>query len=210
MLMRLKLREYQMEALCVLLEYAKRAAKENCVSSTDFSRRLLCIQPTGAGKTILILAFVSEVQRRFGWKTLLVVPSRALVSQTVERAAQFLPDLSVSKIGDGGFDLTGDFVVATGASLIGEKLSRIPPDSFSLIVWDEAHHAAALSYKNALDYFQKARLQIGVTATHIRGDGESVASSDYFGVVAVWNTISQLTRAGFLVPAFGFYVHTET
>lgn len=212
--MKLELREYQTEALCVLLEYAKRSAEtqhSNAILPNEFAaRRLLCIQPTGAGKTVLILAFVAEVQRRFGWKTLLVVPSRALVAQTIERTAQFFPDLKTSKIGDGSFDLSGDFVVATSASLAGEKLKRIPNDYFSALICDEAHHAAARSYLAMLDYFSQARLQIGVTATHIRGDGENVASNDYFGTVAVWNTISQLTRAGFLVPAYGFYAQTAT
>lgn len=211
--MKLELREYQTEALCVLLEYAKRAAETDFSSgsiSQDFPRRLLCIQPTGAGKTVLILAFVAEVAARFGWKTLLVVPSRALVAQTIERAKQFFPELRVSKIGDGCFDLSGEFVVATSASLAGEKLQRIPKGYFSSLICDEAHHAAARSYKEILDYFCAAQLQIGVTATHIRGDGENVASRDYFSTVAVWNTVSQLTRAGYLVPAYGIYANTET
>lgn len=212
--MKLELREYQAEALCVLLEYAERAAENHFFSEDSrngFSpRRLLCIQPTGAGKTVLILAFVAEVNKRFGWKTLLVVPSRALVQQTIERAAQFFSDLQTSKISDGSFDLCGDFVVATQASLSGEKLRRIPPDYFSLVICDEAHHAAARSYKEILRFFSASRLQIGVTATHIRGDGENVASPGYFGTVAVWNTVSQLTRAGYLVPAFGFYAQTQT
>ena len=211
--MKLELREYQTEALCVLLEYAKQAAETRDLSnksSQELPRRLLCIQPTGAGKTVLILAFVAEVAARFGWKTLLVVPSRALVAQTIERARQFFPDLKVSKISEGSFDLSGDFVVGTAASLAGEKLRRVPPDYFSVLVADEAHHAAARSYKEMLNYFSSARLQIGVTATHVRGDGESIASPDYFGTVAVWNTISQLTRAGYLVPAFGFYAQTAT
>lgn len=211
--MKLELRDYQTEALCVLLEYAKRAAGTkdlSSASSQDFPRRLLCIQPTGAGKTVLILAFVAEVVARFGWKTLLVVPSRALVAQTIERAKQFFPELRVSKIGDGCFDLSGDFVVGTAASLAGEKLRRVPPDYFSVLVCDEAHHAAARTFREMLDYFDRARLQIGVTATHVRGDGESIASPDYFGTVAVWNTISQLTRAGFLAPAYGYYAQTAT
>lgn len=213
--MNLELRDYQTEALCVLFEYAKQAATENQNSSGKprddlIVRRLLCIQPTGAGKTVLILAFVAETNRRFGWKTLLVVPSRALVSQTMERARQFFPDLKTSKISDGSFDLSSDFVVGTAASLAGEKLRRVSSEYFSALICDEAHHAAARSYKEMLDYFDGARLQIGVTATHIRGDGENVASNNYFGTVAVWNTISQLTRAGFLVPAYGFYAQTAT
>ncbi len=206
--MRITLRDYQTEALCVLLEHAKRQA--NLTETDNFSRRLLCIQPTGAGKTILILAFAAEVRRRFGWKTLLVVPSRELVSQTTIRARKFLPELRVTQVSGGAFDVSGDLVVATSASLAGEKLKKIPKDYFSLVVCDEAHHAAARSFKEMLDYFSLARLQVGVTATHIRGDGESVASPDYFGTVVVWNTISQLTRAGFLVPAYGYRVFTET
>jgi superfamily II DNA or RNA helicase len=212
--MKLELRDYQTEALCVLLEYAKRAAAENQIlngdSSPEHPRRLLCIQPTGAGKTVLILAFVAETVCRFGWKTLLVVPSRALVAQTIDRAKQFFPDLRTSKIEGGSFDLSGDFIIATSASLVGEKLQRIPKEYFSCLICDEAHHAAARIYKQMLRFFSAARLQIGVTATHIRGDGESVASRDYFGTVAVWNTVSQLTRAGFLVPAYGIYANTET
>lgn len=206
--MQITLRDYQTEALCVLLEHAKRAA--DLMETDNFSRRLLCIQPTGAGKTVLILAFAGEVRSRFGWKTLLVVPSRELVSQTTIRARKFLPELRVSQIAGGAFDFSGDLVVATGASLAGEKLKKIPKNCFSLVVCDEAHHAAARSFKEMLDYFSLAKLQIGVTATHIRGDGESVASPDYFGTVVVWNTISQLTRAGFLVPAYGYRVSTET
>jgi superfamily II DNA or RNA helicase len=207
--MRLELRDYQTEALCVLLEYAKQAA-ETAQSSQVFSRRLLCIQPTGAGKTVLILAFAREAAARFGWKTLLVVPSRALVAQTIERARHFFPELRTSIIAGGCFDTNGDFVVATSASLAGEKLRRVSPDCFSVLICDEAHHAAARSYKEMLSFFDGARLQIGVTATYIRGDGESIASPDYFGTVAVWNTISQLTRAGFLVPAYGIYAQTQT
>lgn len=207
--MKLELRDYQTEALCVLLEYAKRAA-ETTESSQEFSRRLLCIQPTGAGKTVLILAFAAEVNKRFGWKTLLVVPSRALVAQTIERARHFFPELLTSKISGGCFDTSGDFVVATSAALAGEKLRRVPPRYFSVIICDEAHHAAARSYKEMLSFFDGARLQIGVTATYIRGDGESIASPRFFGTVAVWNTISQLTRAGYLVPAYGIYAQTRT
>lgn len=206
--MKIVLRDYQTEALCVLLEHATRRADSS--KPDDFSRRLLCIQPTGAGKTVLILAFAAEVRSRFRWKTLLVVPSRELVSQTIERARTFTPELRATRIAGGAFDLSGDLVVATNASLAGEKLGKIPKNYFSLVVCDEAHHAAARSFKEMLDYFHQAKLQVGVTATHIRGDGETIASPDYFGTVVVWNTISQLTRAGFLVPAYGYRVFTET
>ena len=212
--MKLELRDYQTEALCVLLEYAKRAAENRFLkgdTSQDFPRRLLCIQPTGAGKTVLILAFVAEVAMRVSVGKLCSSCRAAHSSRRrLNVPYNFFPNSASSKIGDGCFDLSGDFVVGTAASLAGEKLRRVPPDYFSVLVCDEAHHAASRTFREMLDYFSRARLQIGVTATHIRGDGESIASPDYFGTVAVWNTISQLTRAGFLVPAYGFYAQTAT
>lgn len=216
--MQISLRPYQSEALIALTEAAKRVddyfnkhgSRADVFSAEPCERRLLCIQPTGAGKTVLVLSFAAEVFRRFGWRTLLVVPSRELLAQTIRRAAEFFPDLRVSRIGDGSFDQSGDLVVATGASLVGDKLKQVSADSFALVICDEAHHAAARSYAEMLAHFSSARLHVGLTATHVRGDGESIASANYFPCVAVWNTISQLTHAGFLVPAFGFYVYTET
>jgi DNA repair protein RadD len=82
------------------------------------------------------------------------------------------------------------------------------PSAFDLIMIDEAHHGSADSYKTILDHFAPATLIIGFTATYIRGDGISVASSEYFSSVVVYHTIGQLTESGYLVPAKGFYKHT--
>lgn len=50
------------------------------------------------------------------------------------------------------------------------RLHRYSPDDFHTIIIDEAHHAAASSYRKILDYFSGARIVIGVTATPKRGD----------------------------------------
>lgn len=208
--MKIQLREYQTEALCVLLEYARKLRGQSYSSDTpELPRRVLAIQPTGAGKTVLVLSLAYEAFRQFGWRSMFVVPSRELLHQTAERAAEFFPRLSVGKIGDGAFELDANLIVATGASLAGDKLRRIPPRHFGLIVCDEAHHAAARSYSEMLDYFARAEMTLGVTATYIRGDGESIASEKYFPNVVVWNTVSQLTRANYLVPAYGHFVFTR-
>jgi hypothetical protein len=59
-----------------------------------------------------------------------------------------------------------------------------------------------------LQHFSRAKVIIGMTATYIRGDEISIASDRYFPNVIVWQTVGQLTRAGWLVEAFGYYKHT--
>ncbi|MBP5177759.1 MAG: DEAD/DEAH box helicase, partial [Clostridia bacterium] len=59
-------------------------------------------------------------------------------------------------------------VLATVQSLI-KRLDKFSPYDFDMLITDEAHHAAAPSYKKIYDYF-KPRLHIGFTATPNRGD----------------------------------------
>ena len=63
-----------------------------------------------------------------------------------------------------------DIVSASIQSISREnRLTRFAPDAFDVIVCDEAHHAAAPTYKKVLDYFKPRKL-IGLTATPQRGD----------------------------------------
>ena len=57
------------------------------------------------------------------------------------------------------------------------RLSTFDPNEFSMIICDEAHHAAAPTYRKVLDYFHPKKL-IGLTATPKRGDGARL--SDVF------------------------------
>lgn len=59
-------------------------------------------------------------------------------------------------------------VIASVMSLI-HRLENFKPNDFDLIITDEAHHAAAKSYRKVYDYF-KPRLHLGFTATPNRGD----------------------------------------
>ena len=61
-----------------------------------------------------------------------------------------------------------EVVIASIMSLT-HRLNKFKPDDFDLIIIDEAHHAAAKSYKKILEYF-RPRLILGFTATPNRGD----------------------------------------
>ena len=61
-----------------------------------------------------------------------------------------------------------DVVIASVQSII-HRLDKFKPDDFDMIITDEAHHAAAKSYRKVYEYF-KPRLHLGFTATPNRGD----------------------------------------
>lgn len=63
----------------------------------------------------------------------------------------------------------GEEVVSASVQSLVRRLDSFRPDDFRLIICDEAHHAAAKTYRTIFDYFQPEKL-IGFTATPNRGD----------------------------------------
>jgi superfamily II DNA or RNA helicase len=70
-----------------------------------------------------------------------------------------------------------NFVVANIHKLYKDScnslLSRVPKDFFDMIIIDEAHHSAANSWKDVLQYFSEAK-KIHLTGTPYRGDDEPI------------------------------------
>ncbi len=60
--------------------------------------------------------------------------------------------------------------MSASVQTISRRLNRFSPEEFDLIITDEAHHAAARTYRRIFDYF-KPRLHVGFTATPNRADG---------------------------------------
>ncbi|MFL6284608.1 MAG: DEAD/DEAH box helicase [Pyrinomonadaceae bacterium] len=200
------LRDYQIEAVYSMIEAAKRVRARGGGGAAE---RVLVIQPTGAGKTVEMLAFARGVRKHWGWRTLIIVPSVDLLYQTEKSLKKNVPELTCGLVGDGKFDPAGDVVIAIEASLNEGKLRQIPGDTFQAVICDEAHHVAADNYREMLGHFSGAQLIVGMTATFIRGDEVCIASDKYFPTVIVWQTVAQLTRAGWLVEAFGHYKQTN-
>lgn len=113
---------------------------------------------TGLGKTVTFANIPREGQRM-----LLLSHREELVEQPrkyfdcsygVERAASHS---------------AGEEVVSASVQSLVKRLDRFRPDDFGLIVCDEAHHAAARTYRAIFHYFRPEKL-IGFTATPNRGD----------------------------------------
>jgi len=63
----------------------------------------------------------------------------------------------------------GEEVVSASVQSIVRRLDKFSPYDFDTIICDEAHHAAALTYRKIFDYF-RPRLLLGFTATPNRSD----------------------------------------
>jgi superfamily II DNA or RNA helicase len=178
-----ELRPYQKEAI---------AAVEHELKNKHAT---LLVLPTGTGKTVV---FAELVRRAIASGT------RALVlahrEELLDQAAKKLRDVGVIasiEAADRHGSLATGCIVASVQSLQKKRLERFAPSAFSLVVVDEAHHAAAKSYRNVLERFASSKI-LGVTATPDRGDGKALG--EIFESVAFSYDMRQAIRDAFLVP----------
>lgn len=192
----LTLRPYQQEALDAILHHEEKGIK-----------RQLVVLPTGAGKTIifsqlpiirpntlpmLVLAHRSELLEQAKSKILSSNPQLTVEIEQAERKAGHV-----------------DVVVGSVATLGRNNTPRImayPQDYFKSIIIDEAHHAAAPTYRRIIDYFNTNFL-LGVTATPQRSD--STRLIDVFEEIVYYKSIQDLIKDGWLAPLVGYRVKTN-
>jgi superfamily II DNA or RNA helicase len=195
--MTVSLRPYQQEALDAVIN-----------SENNNITRQLVVLPTGAGKTIL---FSHLPLIRPNTLPMLVLAHREeLLHQAKNKILDSNPNLTVgieqaeNKAGN------VDVVVASVATLGRNNTPRIldySKDYFNTIIIDEAHHAAAPSYRRIVDYFNPKFL-LGVTATPQRSD--STRLTDVFQEIVYYKSIQDLIGEGWLCPLIGYRVSTKT
>lgn len=89
----------------------------------------------------------------------------------------------------------GEDVVSASVQTLSRHLDRFSPADFDTIIVDEAHHAAAKTYRDILDYFQP-RLTLGFTATPNRGD--KIRLNDVFQKIIFQRDLRWGIKNGFL------------
>ena len=139
-------RPYQKECLDIL-------------DSIESGRHLIAL-PTGCGKTMIF----THLKRK--GRTLILSHRDELVRQP-ER--YYDCSYGIEKADETSH---GEEVVSASVQSMhtDKRLQRFRTDEFDTIIVDEAHHAAAPSYKKILNYFSDARRVFGFTATPKRGD----------------------------------------
>lgn len=112
---------------------------------------------TGCGKT----ATFTNIKRR--GRVLVLAHREELVTQPIKYY-----DCQVG-IEMANHKSNNEPVVIASVMSLTHRLEKFKPNDFDIIITDEAHHAAANSYKKIYEYF-KPRLHLGFTATPNRGD----------------------------------------
>lgn len=177
----LTLREHQEEALLAL---ERMRAEGKTIALLEHA--------TGAGKTVTAIADA----RRLGGRVLWLVHRRDLVAQTQGEFQRLWPEVETGRYHGGTHETEADNLVASIQS-VADRLDEFGPTEFAYVVIDEAHHAAADTYRRVLEYFRPQFL-LGLTATAERADGRDLL--ELFRDCAHRLTLREAVERGELVP----------
>lgn len=133
-----------------------------------YNSMALIADAQGTGKTTTAVLDA----RCLGLRTLFVAHTLELLQQAESSFKKLWPEARVRIIDDYSSPLDGDVLIASIQGLH-RRLDQFSPDYFGYIIIDEAHHAAAPSYRQVLSYF-KPQFLLGLTATPERHDQESI------------------------------------
>ncbi|KAG6842252.1 hypothetical protein C0991_000222 [Blastosporella zonata] len=116
--------------------------------------------PTGSGKTTVFISLLSRIfppaSNPAARRSIIIVNSIELARQSAEQVALLFPSWSVQIEQGAKHNATGDadVTVATYQTLlIAKRLGKFDPRQLKAIIIDEAHHAAAPSYRRLLSHF---------------------------------------------------------
>ncbi len=175
------LREHQDDALLALQKMRE-----------DSKTIALLDHATGAGKTVTAITDA----RQLGGRTLWLIHTRNLVSQTLMEFQRLWPEVETGRY-YGGAHETEAYNVVGSIQSVAEHLDEFSPKEFAYLVIDEAHHAAAETYRRVLEYFRPAFV-LGLTATSERADGQDLL--ELFRNCAHRLTLQEAVERGELVP----------
>lgn len=167
------LRDYQKECIDII--------------NKKINGRYLVQMATGLGKTVTF----ANIPRK--GRTLLLSHREELVNQPKK---YFNCSFGIEQ---GKYHSNGEEVVSASVQSLARRLESFKPNDFDMIICDEAHHAAANTYKKIFDYF-KPRLLIGFTATPNRADGARL--NDSFNEIIFKRDLKWGIKNGYLSDIF--------
>ena len=183
-------------------DYSLRSYQQNAVDfvedqmvNNDVSSAII-VRPTGTGKTIIMSSIIEDEINR-GGRVLLLAHRNKLLKQAHDKLMNSC-GIDASYEGIEGGD-SRVMICSIQSMSRDARLSSYSADSFAMILVDETHHIASLSYQKVIDYFSSAKL-IGVTATPVRSDGTD--TTELFDVSAPEYTTKDAIKDGYLSPFF--------
>jgi superfamily II DNA or RNA helicase len=127
---------------------------------------------TGSGKTVMALSMAAAR----GQRTLVIVHTRELLAQWVDRIEQFC-GIQAGQIGGGRFDLGEQITVGMVQTLCKRDDLR---DQFGFIIVDECHRCPSKTFIDVVSRMG-AKYRMGLSATTYRRDGLGRAIFLYLG-----------------------------
>ena len=175
----MQLRDYQVRAIDLVRAEYRRGR-----------RAVLLVLPTGAGKTATASQLIAWAVAR-GRRCLFLVHRREIVLDTHRRLVAAGVACGVVMAGEPTLD--APVQVCSVQTLVARE--QHPPAD--LLVWDEAHHCAAETYREIRAQYPSA-WHLGLTATPERSDGAPLG--DAFEALVAPISVAELVEAGHLAP----------
>ena len=163
-----------------LFDYQKKI-----IDKIDGDNMGIIVAPTGSGKTIMALSLLAK----YNVSTLIILPGSELLKQWKEQIDKFLTyplaklkkDHYIGEYTGNKKKLKGNIDIATVQSLANiENISVL--QQYGLIIIDECHHCASMSYRTVLKKLNAQRIY-GFTATFKRQDGLEEITNMYLGKI---------------------------
>lgn len=165
--------------------------------------RNLVVAATGTGKTVISAFDYKHFHDGNPHARLLFVAHREeILRQSAHTYRSVLNDANFGELWVGRYapqtSLDHLFVSVATFNNNFEKFEQLGADYYDYIVIDEAHHAAADSYRKIVSFF-KPRILLGLTATPERMDGQSLLP-DFGGKISAEIRLTQALDEGLLTP----------
>jgi superfamily II DNA or RNA helicase len=187
--LQIKPRDYQQEALAAL-ETGRDEGK----------RRQLVALPTGSGKTIVAALDIRDILEIELGGALFVAHRDELISQAADKISTVWPEATIGRVKAQDNEVGRQVTVASVQTIHRDKrLEDVLAHPYSVLYVDEAHHAAAPTYRKIIDAVTTANpdvIVVGLTATPVRADATKLG--DVFTEVTFSKSMIDLIEAGYL------------
>jgi DNA repair protein RadD len=160
----------------------------------------LIVAPTASGKTVILAEIIKRGVARH-LRVLIVAHRREIIDQTKAKFAAHGVHAGVIMAGaDQDLRPQAPVQIASIATLYVRAIrsDRMQLPLADLVVIDEAHHAAASTYRKIIAAYPSAAV-LGATATPCRGDGCGLGG--IFTDIVEAPQVAPLVEQGFLVPS---------